>query len=298
MSWIQAHIIVDQSQVALLELLLNDLGAISIGLSDAGDEPMLEPLPGETPLWSAVKVSGLFADDQDIDQLRGELERCLAQDISRHLTLEKLLDDVWERRWLTHFRPMQFGQRICIHPTIDQSADSCLEQPDSVVINLDPGLAFGTGTHPTTRLCLEWLDQADIQGKPVIDFGCGSGILAITALKLGAASVIGIDHDPQARLASRANAEQNKVAERLQLASDFTGVQVQADVILANILANVLLDMSQTLLARLKPGGELVMSGILSDQVDALIAHYGDHASVIQIQQQAGWCLLHVRKTA
>ncbi len=251
MSWIQTHLVVDKSRAPLIELLFENLGALSITLGDAGDEPMLEPGPGETPLWSATRVTGLFSGDTDTDQLRSRINQALDREIGRHLQLEVLEDRDWERAWLERFRPMRFGERLWICPTGHR-----VEQADAVIVDLDPGLAFGTGTHPTTALCLGWLDGADLDEKTVIDFGCGSGILAIAALKLGAAQAIGIDHDPQAILASRENARRNSVADRLTLQLDTELDAPPAPLVIANILANVLIDLQTVISSLVAPGGD------------------------------------------
>lgn len=269
MPWLQAHLEVEKSQAPLIELLFEQLGALSITLVDAKDEPMLEPPPGTMPLWTHTRVSALFESDTDADHLRARIDQVLARENSRELQLEILEDQAWERAWLEHFQPMKFGKHLWICPTGKEVA-----APDAVVIRLDPGLAFGTGTHPTTDLCLQWLDAAQIKGKTVIDFGCGSGILAIAALKLGAARAIAVDHDPQALLATRSNAEINQVADRLDpiAAADFTPRAV--DVVLANILANVLVELAPQIKRLLKPGAQLVLSGILHHQTEEVIRAY------------------------
>lgn len=291
MPWLQTHITVDKSQTALIELLLENLGALSITLGDAGDEPMLEPGPGETPLWQATRVSGLFSGDTDPDLLRGALNQALTRDISRHLQLEHLDDQDWERSWLSRFQPMRFGRRLWICPTGHR-----VDQPDAVVVDLDPGLAFGTGTHPTTALCLQWLDGAQLTGKTVIDFGCGSGILGIAALKLGAARVIGVDHDPQAILASRANAARNRVDERFDAYLDKDLPAQPADLVVANILANVLIELQPRIERLLSPHGELVLSGILADQASAVAQAYAATLQVDQPQLLDDWVLLHAQR--
>ncbi|WP_456406149.1 50S ribosomal protein L11 methyltransferase [Thiolapillus sp.] len=279
MPWLQAHLEVEKSQAPLIELLFEQLGALSITLVDAEDEPMLEPPPGATPLWSQTRVTALFEGDTDADDLRAHIDQALVRENSRELQLEVLEDQEWERAWLEHFQPKQFGKHLWISPTGKQ-----VNASEATVIQLDPGLAFGTGTHPTTDLCLQWLDAAQIEGKTVIDYGCGSGILAIAALKLGAARAIAVDHDPQALLATRSNAQINMVADRLETfaASDFT--PRQADVALANILANVLVDLAPQLISLLSSGGQLVLSGILDHQADEVMAAY---APAIRFQPPA-----------
>ena len=291
MSWIQTHLVVDKSRAPLIELLFEQLGAVSITLADAGDEPMLEPAPGETPLWSATRVSGLFPGDSDTDALRGAINQSLDQETGRHLRLEVLEERDWERIWLERFRAMRFGKRLWICPSGHR-----VDQPEAVVVDLDPGLAFGTGTHPTTALCLAWLDSADLQGKTVIDFGCGSGVLAIAALKLGARHAVGVDHDPQAILASRENARRNAVSDQLEVQGDGAPPPSPAPVVIANILANVLIELQPQITSLIEPGGELLLSGILREQAEAVTAAYSGALRFEQPIEQAGWVLLHGRR--
>lgn len=287
MPWLQIHLTVDKSQAPLIELLFENLGAEAVSLGDAGDEPMLEPGPGETPLWQATRVTGLFAGDSDPDALRSAIDQALSTDTSRSLTLERLADRDWERAWLDQFQPMRFGRRLWICPSGHQ-----VDAPDAVVVDLDPGLAFGTGTHPTTALCLGWLDAFDLHGKTVIDFGCGSGVLAIAALKLGAAQAIAVDHDPQAVIATRDNAIRNGVADRLEvLHSDDFG-SPQADLVLANILANVLIELAPQIGALVAPGGRLALSGILAEQADEVARAYAGAIDFGEPRLYDGWALL------
>jgi len=269
MPWLQAHLEVDKDQAALIELLFEQLGALSITLVDAKDEPMLEPPPGATPLWRHTRVTALFEGNTNADELRAGIDQALAKENSRQLQLEILEDQEWERSWLEYFQPMQFGNKLWICPT-----GKTVPATDATIIHLDPGLAFGTGTHPTTDLCLQWLDAADLHGKTVIDFGCGSGILAIAALKLGAAKAIAVDHDPQALIATQNNARQNQVDDRLETysAEDFS--PQTADVVLANILANVLIELSPQIKQLLKPHAQLVLSGILYHQAEDVALAY------------------------
>ena len=293
MSWIQTHITVDKSQADLIELLLEQLGALSITLGDAGDEPMLEPGPGETPLWQATHITGLFSGDTDMDELRTQFNHALERDISQHLHIERLEDEDWERSWLDRFKPMQFGKRLWICPS-GHSVDA----KDAVIVDLDPGLAFGTGTHPTTRLCLQWLDSADLEGKTVIDFGCGSGVLAIAALKLGAAKVIGVDHDPQAVIATRVNAKNNGVADRLAVFHSQEWQPQKVDLVLANILANVLIELRDQIEPLVNENGELVLSGILQDQATGVTAAYSDALNFSPTRYDEGWSLLHAQRAS
>jgi ribosomal protein L11 methyltransferase len=292
MPWLQAHLTVTKEQAPLVELLFENLGALSVLLGDAGDEPMLEPGPGETPLWSATRVTGLFSGDTDADMLRSAIAQALQAELGSRLELEVLEDREWERAWLDNFKPMRFGERLWVCPhgmTVDAE--------DAVIVHLDPGLAFGTGTHPTTALCLEWLDGADLADKTVIDYGCGSGILAVAALKLGAARVVGVDHDPQALLATHDNAAANGVADRLEVLGSNAPDPAPADVVLANILANVLIDLAPRIAPLVRPGGELVLSGILEEQWPEVAGAYGEGLDFEQAHIKDGWVRLNARRT-
>ena len=269
MEWRQFVISLESIEQALLEEVLLRHGAQSVTLSDAGNDPVLEPLPGSTPLWSDTRLTALFTADADFESLRTDLEQTLAIDVLPDNHVEALADCAWERQWLKDFGPMRFGERLWVSPegfTID--AD------DAVVVRLDPGLAFGTGTHATTALCLEWLDKIDIADKTLLDFGCGSGILAIAALKLGARSVTAVDIDLQAITATRQNALSNEVDDRLETTMQIDQLDDQFDFVVANILAGTLVDHATFVCDRLKSGGRLALSGILADQVADVSAAY------------------------
>jgi len=291
MPWLQTHLTVTKEQAPLIELLFENLGAVSVLLGDAADEPMLEPGPGETPLWSHTRVTGLFEGDTDADALRAAIGQALQAELGSRLELEVLEDREWERAWLDNFKPMRFGERLWVCPHGME-----VEADNAVVVRLDPGLAFGTGTHPTTALCLEWLDGADVAGRTVIDYGCGSGILAVAALKLGASQVIGIDHDPQALIATRDNAAANGVANRLLVQGSDAADPAPADIVLANILANVLIDLSPRIAPLVGDGGELVLSGILEDQWPAVAKAYSAGLDFGQATIKDGWVRLHGRR--
>ncbi len=270
---------------------LFDLGAVSVTLEDAADDPVLEPAPGETPLWPTVRVKALFAADAD----RREIEQRLARRLpdSPAPTFEKVEDKAWEREWLKDFGPMRFGGRLWVCPGGLPAGD-----PDAVRIELDPGLAFGTGTHPTTSLCLAWLDAADLRGLQVVDYGCGSGILAIAALKLGASAVRAVDIDPQALIATRDNALRNGIQSGLTVTSDPDLAQRSADVLVANILAGPLMELAPRFAAAIRPGGSIVLSGILVEQADAVTAAYRAWFDIALTATRDGWGLLSGRRFA
>ena len=246
-------------------------GAQAITLCDAGDSPVLEPGPGETPLWNEVRITGLFPVSADLDELRRDLLQSfmLARLPENHV--EGLEDRAWEREWRKDFRPMQFGKRLWVCP-----GDFRVDARDAVVVRLDPGLAFGTGTHPTTALCLEWLEGLDLEGRRVLDFGCGSGILSIAALLLGAAAVTALDIDPQAISASRSNAERNGVDTRLKTTLELTEFDAPYDVVVANVLATPLIRHARTICERLVDGGAIALSGIFGSQAETVAEGYAD----------------------
>jgi ribosomal protein L11 methyltransferase len=285
--WLQIHLTTDKRTAPLVELLLDCLGAVSVTMEDAQDEPMLEPPLGETPLWSQTRVTGLFPEDCDqktvVAHIREELKKQSIIDI----TVERLEDQVWERVWMEGFKPMQFCERLWIAPD-GQTPNA----PNAITVQLDPGLAFGTGTHPTTALCLKWLDQADVAGKTVLDFGCGSGILSIAALLLGAKEVIAIDHDPQALEATEDNAEKNHVGEKLTILHSEQPLEVVADITLANILASTLIELEPLFARHTKSGGKIILSGILEEQADSVASAFRNNFSIQPPKNEKEWLLL------
>ena len=291
MSWLQLTLSVEQEQAPLLEAALENAGALAVTLGDAGDAPLLEPPPGATPLWQAVRLIALFEDDAEgAAQVRALAESLAPLSLTPPL-IEPIADRAWERVWLDEFRPTRFGRRLWVCPQGQPAGD-----PEAVVVDLDPGLAFGTGHHPTTALCLEWLDGADLHGQTVLDYGCGSGILAIAALKLGAAAAIAVDHDPQAIQATGENAAANGVADRLTLClpDELSAYADRLPVacVCANILAGPLVELAPQLLAALAPGGSLVLSGILEDQVEAVSAAYTREVELAPVRLREGWALV------
>ena len=290
MTWLQAHLTSDKASSPMLESLLEELGALSVTLTDAGDEPQLETAPGEERIWSETIVTGLFAGDTDRPSLESAIRDAIERlGVRAELALDPLEDRDWERVWMENFHPMQFGERLWIVPRDQQPPGNAVEP---VVVFLDPGLAFGSGTHPTTALCLQWLDSQDLAGKSLVDFGCGSGILAIAALKLGAASALGIDHDPQALIASERNAQDNGVANRLELLGSNTPAGEQADIVIANILASILIELAEKIGELVRPGGQLAMSGILAEQAEAVMEAFSDRFELEEPQQLDEWVLI------
>jgi ribosomal protein L11 methyltransferase len=273
-----------------VEEVLLEAGASSITFLDRGDDPVLEPKPGEFRLWSDTLVRALFDESHDAARNIQLLASGLGSHITESARIRAVADRVWERVWLADWKPMRFGERLWVCPTFAAAPSA----PNSVVVWLDPGLAFGTGTHPTTALCLEVLDSLQLSARSVIDYGCGSGILAIAALKLGAAHAVGVDLDPQARLATRDNAVRNGVAARLDILD--VGVALPpADCVLANILAGPLIELAQVLTQACKPGGDLVLSGILSAQESPVMACYAPRFDAVCSTRRDEWCCIHAR---
>jgi len=286
MPWIQIKINSTGANAETLSDALMDVGAVSVTFQDTHDNPVYEPLPGETLLWGDTDVIGLFDAETEMRDVVAELsQHPLLGSAFRH-KIEQIEDKDWEREWMDNFHPMRFGERLWICPSWRDVPD-----PHAVNVMLDPGLAFGTGTHPTTSLCLTWLDGLDLQGKTVIDFGCGSGILAIAALKLGAAQAIGIDIDPQAIQASRDNAERNGVSERLALYLPHQQPEsLQADVVVANILAGPLRELAPLISVLPKAGGHLGLSGVLASQAEGVCEAYVDRFDLDPVAEKEEWC--------
>lgn len=271
-----------------LEELFWDWGAVSVTLEDAGDEPLFEPAPAETPLWQQNRVTGLFDEAIDLEGFKLKLEQSGYLSVS----VSRLEDRHWERVWLERFKPMQFGKRFWICP----SGHEVPEQAD-VVVHLDPGLAFGTGTHPTTGLCLSWLDEIDLRGKSLMDYGCGSGILAIAGALLGCDSVIGIDNDPQALMASKENCKKNQVEDKIRFdlvdgTSIFQQEMCKVDYLIANILAKPLIDLKDVFLSLLDKGSGIAMSGIMAGQEGWILEAYKGEIMFEPARELDGWVLL------
>ncbi len=289
MPTIELHTRCDTAQADAVEETLFDLGALSVTFADAEDHAILEPGVGEMPLWKQVNVTGLFSDDADTEAIRSAFGQRFPE---LPLQQKTLPDQAWERAWLEHFKPMRFGQSTWVVPTGFEPP-----RPDAVNLMLDPGLAFGTGTHDTTALCLQWIDAHDLRGQRIMDFGCGSGILAIAALLHGADSAWCTDIDPQAIEATLANAEKNGVAERVRIiAPDQVQQAPPPDILMANILAAPLLQLETTFAQLTRPGAGIILSGILREQADEVAAAYARDFVDIEPQFTEDWALLSARR--
>jgi ribosomal protein L11 methyltransferase len=282
--------------VGLVEDALLELGASSVTFVDRGDEPVLEPLPGEIKLWSDTLVRALFDESSEPACNLDRLATVLGSHITQTARVKAVADREWERVWQSDWKAMRFGRRLWVCPH-DAPAP---QDADAVVVRLDPGLAFGTGSHPTTALCLQILDSLPVAGRSVIDYGCGSGILGIAALKLGAAHVTAVDLDPQALLATRDNAIRNGVSAHVDVRGvDVPGVEISlapAYCVLANILAGPLIELAPKLTAACEPGGYLLLSGLLKTQAYAVKAAYSPAFDMVQVVQRDDWCCIYARR--
>jgi ribosomal protein L11 methyltransferase len=288
---LQLTIDIGKLDPAPVEDALFELGAVSVTLEDAADDPVLEPAPGATPLWPTVVVKALFDAGSSPDAIRSALAQALPG--APNPRFELLADKAWEREWLKDFRPMRFGRRLWVCP-----GGMTAGEADAIRVELDPGLAFGTGTHPTTALCLEWLDAQSLDGRQVVDYGCGSGILAIAALRLGAQRIVAMDIDPQALRATRENAARNGVLARLEVTADPALATASADVLLANILAGPLVELAPRFAQAVRPGGLLALSGLLAEQAAAVTAAYQPWFDIGTTATREGWTLLAGRRRA
>ena len=296
MPWLQVSVAATDSNYQRVEDALLSLGAQSITFRDAADNPILEPQPGETPLWKDAIITGLFDDQLVTESLRENLKRQLEND-RIDISITVLADQDWTRAWMDDFRPMQFGERLWVCP-------GHLEPPDPSAINLrlDPGMAFGTGTHPTTSLCLGWLDAhiTPASGhEHVLDFGCGSGILAIAAILLGANHADCVDIDEQALQATLDNAATNHVANNISVYKPGElEPDTQYQLVLANILSGPLMQLAPTLARYCSPGSDIVLSGILSDQAESVRLAYQTYFDMHSSEKRDDWVLLSGKRKA
>lgn len=291
MPWLQLIIPTNDTEADQLSDALMDQGAVSVTLQDMQDQPVLEPELGTTPMWSQTRVVGLFDANEDLKAVIKNVEQQLRKKIPDWKG-EQLEDKDWVRAWMDNFKPMQFGEKLWVVPSTFEPP-----QPEAANILLDPGLAFGTGTHPTTSMCLEWLDANPPTEKVIIDFGCGSGILAIGALLLGAKHAEAIDLDPQALIATRDNAEKNNVADKIKtyLPKDFP--KQTTSLLLANILASPLIELAPYFAELTAPQGKIVLSGILAEQAEQVLAAYQNNFEIQIWKQHEDWvCLAGTRK--
>lgn len=286
MPWLQLTFYSTKDDAENLAELLNECGAAAVTMQDAADQPLYEPPPGTTPLWQRTNVVGLFDESFHAETILQQLKGLWQGNLPEYHS-ETLEDQVWERAWMDNFKPMRFGKRLWIVPSWSEPPEN-----DAVNILLDPGLAFGTGTHPTTRLCLEWLDAHDVTNLRIIDYGCGSGILAIAAALLGAESVVGVDNDPQALIATMENARRNEVTPRITCYLPKETPPSPVPLLLANILAGPLIELAPRLAALVQDNGSIVLSGILPEQADTVAAAYREWFDMQPALEHDGWIRL------
>lgn len=345
MSWLELKLHCGKHNAESLESLLWDSGAVSVTLTDAEDEPLFEPRVGETPLWQAMVLTGLYSGGTDATALARQLQASWQWGALPELHFSELPEQDWVRAWLDDFKPMRFGRRLWVCPSwwlqqgptstatdstikaapaadtavwTPSAADAqawsakhqdllqAMQQDDQIIMQLDPGLAFGTGTHPTTSLCLQWLDAQELGGTRLVDFGCGSGILGIAALLLGAGVVLGIDNDSQALTATVDNCHKNRLDParfplylpqaftRLQTAADFVAV----DGVMANILAGTVIELAPQLAVLVRPSGWLLLSGILRGQSDAVCVAFTPWFRDFEVASEGDWVRISALRKA
>ena len=289
--WQELRFSTTPDQLENLESWLFEQGALAVTLEDNADEPLLEPGPGETPLWQNIKLVALFEVGINLSPILASVPQ---QWVTASANAADFVPDQdWERAWMENFEPLKMGKRLWICPSWCEPPD-----PHAVNINLDPGLAFGTGTHPTTAMCLGELDATIQPGVNLIDYGCGSGILGIAAIKLGAERMIGIDIDPQALEASLDNANRNGVADKLEVYLPENQPEFSADIVVANILAQPLRELHSVILGLLKPGGKIAMSGILEEQAQSVADIYAPFIELDDIAVEGDWTRVSGTKKA
>jgi len=288
----ELSVVTDEQTAPELSDFFSELGAVSVTYSDAEDEPVYEPAIDQTQIWSNTRVTALFELDADPDIVQTLVVNQFVGQPLVQWQIEVIQDQVWERAWMEHFQPMQFAGKLWVCPSGQE-----VHEPGQVCMTLDPGLAFGTGTHPTTALCLEWRAGHDLTDKVMIDYGCGSGILAVASLLLGAKHAHGVDIDPQALTATEYNAEKNQVLDRISYCLPEQFSHQTADIVVANILAKPLIELAEQIAALVKPGGKLILSGILNEQAESVSAAY--RAQGLQVAapvSQDDWCRLDAEK--
>ncbi len=291
--WPVIHVPLPSEMVPFIECFLLEQGALSIDITDAEDTPILEPKPGEHPLWSNSILCATFAPNTSAEEIRQSLQTLLPKDIFQKSYTSMIEGKNWVEQWYKDTQPIQIGKYLHIIPT----HHSLASKPEGVVMQLDPGLAFGTGQHPTTQLCLQWLENHIVPDNSVIDYGCGSGILAIAALLLGSTLCHAIDIDPQALEACQNNAKLNKVLPHLHCHLSSSKLDIQANIVIANIISGILIQESEHLISMVKTDGLLVLCGILEDQLPHVIEHF-TQTNEFSITQQEQWCLIAIPQHA
>lgn len=288
---LQVSLIATFASLSDLEKILLDCGALSVTLQDANTSPALEPDWEAARLWPVVKISALFDAETNAEQIRAKLVLALQTDTTIEISV--LQDQDWVRGWMDNYPPISFAQRLWICPSWKQCP-----KPGAIVVTLDPGMAFGTGTHPTTALCLEWLASHSLDNHQIVDFGCGSGILAIAAIRLGARHTWAIDTDPQALRVTRENAKKNKInPNTLNIGTPDSLPQIEADLVVANILSGPLIELAPLLAGITRPGGRIILSGILIDQAPEVANKYAEFFTIRPTKTNEDWVLIEGERT-
>ena len=292
MTWRQLSLTCQAAQLDEIEDLMMELGALSISLADAHDEPIYEPLPGDNPIWRESVLSATFDEDSDPEELGQRLLARLPPHLASTVTHGSFQDRDWQQAYRQHFKPLQCAPKLWIVPTWSNPPD-----PDATIVRLDPGLAFGTGSHPTTALCLAWLAEQDLQNLKLIDYGCGSGILAIAAIKLGADHVLAVDIDEQALTACKSNMEVNAVTNgQIEVCLPAAAAETAVDLLMANILAGPLVDLASQFAKLVNPGGKIVLSGILVSQLNDIQSAYSEFFALEPARQSGDWACIGGRR--
>jgi len=285
LSWCKVNLICNRNDVSIIEEILVANDAISISMGDEiGNNPIYEPKVGETPLWNVIEFSALFEETISREVIDSLLEGIPYSD----LIIRKLENQNWIEKYQENFKPIKFGKKIWVVPSWSED----LKIPDTIQLKMDPGMAFGSGSHETTHLCLEYLDENPPKRLSVLDYGCGSGILGIASLILGAAEVIAIDIDPQALIATEDNSKVNNVFDKIQIGMPESFANVKVDILIANILANPLKNLKKTFLNLTNDNAQIVMSGIMKNQLQSIKNHYERDLEIIEVKEKNGWCLI------
>jgi ribosomal protein L11 methyltransferase len=293
MDWLQISFQIEKSQADLISEVLTGLGSLSITFSDTLDDAIYEPPVGQTPLWDNVTVNALFSRDINQEDIKASIfEICNVNALSSFI----LKDRVWEDQCKKDFHSMKFGENLWVCPSWESQAEI---PSDAIIINMDPGLAFGTGSHQTTSLCLEYLDNNPPKNIEVIDFGCGTGILAIAAAKLGASRVLAIDNDPQAIISSKDNVINNQCESIIKSIHSDDEIDFEScDLLIANILINPLIELAPRFAALVNTDGELLLSGILKKQVDRVVDCYSEYFTILEVSNIDEWYRVTATRTA
>jgi len=286
--WYKVELACSRANANTLEEILVAIGAISISMTNKSKKDIYEPGVGETPLWELINISALFEDkvlEKDIVSALNLIEYS-------DLSISELEEKNWIESYQKNFQPIKFGKNLCVVPSWEESN----KFDDKTIIKMDPGLAFGSGSHETTHLCLEYLDSSNLKELTVIDYGCGSGILSIAALSLGAKNVIAVDIDPQAIIATKENAKINNVDKNISIVSSESLADIEADLLIANILSNPLMTLRDKFIELIKSNGRIVISGIMKKQLQEVSKHYEEFCNIVDIKERKKWCLIELIK--